>query len=177
MTANRLSRRTAEALPLSEEAVPEWVGTYSSSPLPAVSLDVLPSKMPGAGFPLGLWTEPKLFFHLPAEACSICGAFLPKEDRLKPVAGIGPVAFAPSIPRRGNLLAYVHPNLNSSIWQIRLSDETHSIGPATRLITSRGHVNWRPDFSPDGKKVVFESDHLDIRISGPVIVTGPIAFN
>jgi len=78
----------------------------------------------------------------------------------QPVAGIGPVAFAPSIPRQGNLLAYVHPSVNSGIWQIRLSDETHPLGPATRLITSRGHVNWRPSFSPDGKKVVFESDRL-----------------
>ena len=78
----------------------------------------------------------------------------------QPVAGIGPVAFAPSIPRRGNLLAYVHSSVNSGIWQIRLSDETHPLGPATRLITSRGHVNWRPSFSPDGKKVVFESDRL-----------------
>jgi len=77
----------------------------------------------------------------------------------RPVAGIGPVAFAPSIPRRGNLLAYVHPIVNSSILQIRLSDETHPVGPATRLITSRGQ-NWRPSFSPDGKKVVFESDRL-----------------
>jgi Tol biopolymer transport system component/DNA-binding winged helix-turn-helix (wHTH) protein len=77
----------------------------------------------------------------------------------RPVAGIGPVAFAPSIPRRGNLLAYVHPNVNSSIWQLRLSDATHPVGPATRLITSRGQ-NWRANFSPDGKKVVFESDRL-----------------
>lgn len=77
----------------------------------------------------------------------------------RPVAGIGPVAFSPSIPRRGDLLAYVHPNTNSSIWQIRLGDETHSVGPATRLITSRGQ-NWQPSYSPDGKKVVFQSDRL-----------------
>lgn len=78
----------------------------------------------------------------------------------QPVAGIGPVAFAPSIPRRGNLLAYVHPTVSSSIWQIRLKDETHPVGPASRLISSRGHVNWRANFSPDGKKIVFESDRL-----------------
>jgi Tol biopolymer transport system component/DNA-binding winged helix-turn-helix (wHTH) protein len=78
----------------------------------------------------------------------------------QPVAGIGPVAFAPSIPRRGNLLAYVHATASNSIWQIRLRDETHPLGPATRLITSRGRVNWRPGFSPDGKKLVFESDRL-----------------
>lgn len=77
----------------------------------------------------------------------------------QPVAGIGPAAFAPSIPRRGNLLAYVHPTVNSSIWQIRLSNETRPLGPATRLITSRGQ-NWRPSFSPDGKKIVFESNRL-----------------
>jgi Tol biopolymer transport system component/DNA-binding winged helix-turn-helix (wHTH) protein len=76
------------------------------------------------------------------------------------VAGIGPVAFAPSIPRRGNLLAYVHPTVSNSIWQLRLSDETHPVGTPTRFITSRGAVNWRPNFSPDGKKVVFESDRL-----------------
>src|SRR5262249_38162236 len=78
----------------------------------------------------------------------------------QPLAGIGPLASGPSIPRGANLLAYEHAVSSNSIWQIRLSDEKHPLGPATRLISARGICNWRPNYSPDGKKIVFESDRL-----------------
>jgi Tol biopolymer transport system component/serine/threonine protein kinase len=75
------------------------------------------------------------------------------------VAGVGPEAFKPSIPRKGNLLAYQHRVFSNGIWRINLSGETHSKGSPLRVIFSRG-MNMRPSVSPDGKKVAFESDRL-----------------
>ena len=78
----------------------------------------------------------------------------------RPVAGVSALAYHPSIPRKGNLLAYEHATLSNSIWQINLKDKTHSLSRPTRLIGARGIINYRPNFSPDGEKVVFESDRL-----------------
>lgn len=78
----------------------------------------------------------------------------------QPIAGISAWAYHPSIPRKGNQLAYEHHTLSSSIWRISLKDKTHSAGPPTEVITAKGMINWRPNFSPDGKKIVFESDRL-----------------
>lgn len=78
----------------------------------------------------------------------------------RPIAGVSAVAYGPSISRKGNLLAYGHATLSSGIWRISLKDRMHPINPPTRVITARGQINYRPSFSPDGKKVVFESDRL-----------------
>lgn len=78
----------------------------------------------------------------------------------RPVAGVSAIAYAPSISRKGSLLAYEHATLSSGIWRINLKDQTHSSGHPTPVITARGMINFRPSFSPDGKKVVFESDRL-----------------
>jgi Tol biopolymer transport system component len=69
------------------------------------------------------------------------------------------VASSPSIPRKGNQLVYQHVVGGNSIWRIDLKDNRHSLGPPTRVIAARG-INFRPNFSPDGKKIVFESDRL-----------------
>ena len=78
----------------------------------------------------------------------------------RPVAGVSSIAYAPSISRKGNLLAYEHASVNSGIWRISLKDKTHSAAAPTHVITARGMINTRPSFSPDGKKVVFESDRM-----------------
>jgi len=75
------------------------------------------------------------------------------------VTGIGEKAINPSVARKGHQLVYEHFVLRNSIWQIRLKDETESLGPPVRLLSSRG-INWRPNFSLDGKKVALESDRL-----------------
>ena len=77
-----------------------------------------------------------------------------------PVPGVGAIAYAPSIPRKGNLLAYEQDTFTTGIWRISLKDETHSSGRQAPVIIGRGMVNTRPNFSADGKKVVFESDRL-----------------
>jgi len=78
----------------------------------------------------------------------------------RPVAGVSAIAYNPSISRKGNYLAYEHDTVGSGIWRIKLADKTHSSGDPAQSITARGMINLRPNFSPDGNKVVFESDRL-----------------
>jgi Tol biopolymer transport system component len=75
------------------------------------------------------------------------------------VAGAGGNAEAPSISRRGNQLAYGVWKQWDTIWRLNLKDALHPLGPPVRLLSGVGVV-YRPSFSPDGKKVVFESDRM-----------------
>jgi len=72
------------------------------------------------------------------------------------------MSFSPSISRKGNQLVYQHVVDSSNIWRINLKNEGHSLGPPVSVISVRGArgANWRPSFSPDGKKIAFESDRL-----------------
>jgi Tol biopolymer transport system component len=69
------------------------------------------------------------------------------------------MAFSPSIPRKGNQLVYQHVVASDNIWRINLKDEKHRQGSPALVISARG-INLRPNFSPDGKKIAFESDRL-----------------
>ncbi len=73
----------------------------------------------------------------------------------RPVAGVV-MASAPSISRKGDL-AYVHQLSNDNIWQVDLTNETHQQGSPRPVISAKWE-NFRPNFSPDGKKIAFESD-------------------
>jgi len=77
----------------------------------------------------------------------------------QPVAGVGERAFCPSISRKGNQLVYQHFIESFVIWRFNLKNGRHSAGSPESVISSRG-LNWRPSFSPDGKKIAFESDRL-----------------
>jgi Tol biopolymer transport system component len=72
------------------------------------------------------------------------------------VEGVGATAFNPSIAPKGNQLVYQQFFARESIRRINLKDETHRQGPPTVLSLEKGR-NWRPDFSPDGKRFAFES--------------------
>lgn len=75
------------------------------------------------------------------------------------VVGAGVDAGSPSISRRGTQLAYWVWKQWDTVWRLDLKDERHPLGPPVRLLSGRG-VIWKPSISPDGKKVVFESDRM-----------------
>ncbi len=75
------------------------------------------------------------------------------------IPGVGDIAIAPSISRKGNQLAYQQDIHSDKLWRLTLKDPRHSLGPPARLFSNRGFIR-RPDFSPDGKKIVFESNRL-----------------
>ncbi|HEV2731612.1 MAG TPA: protein kinase, partial [Terriglobales bacterium] len=77
----------------------------------------------------------------------------------QPVAGVGEMAFSPSISRKGNQLVYQHFMHSDNISRINLKDEKHSLGHPVRVFSARGFIR-RPNFSPDGKKISFESDRM-----------------
>ncbi len=74
------------------------------------------------------------------------------------VAGVGLMAYSPSISRKGNELAYQEAIGKDNIWRIAVNDGRGSAGPAI-AVAAKGR-KLRPSFSPDGKKIAFESDRL-----------------
>jgi Tol biopolymer transport system component/DNA-binding winged helix-turn-helix (wHTH) protein len=77
----------------------------------------------------------------------------------RPVAGTGFPAYGPAIARRGNLLAYDQASSRDNIWRVNLKDEKHAEGSPAIVISAKGS-KLRPQFSPDGKQITFESDRL-----------------
>jgi Tol biopolymer transport system component/DNA-binding winged helix-turn-helix (wHTH) protein len=76
----------------------------------------------------------------------------------RPIAGVGSGAFNPSIGR-ANRLVYQEMVSKESIYRLDLADEKHRLGAAAVAISERGG-KMRPHFSPDGRKIAFESDRL-----------------
>ncbi len=75
----------------------------------------------------------------------------------RPLAGVGVGASSPSISPKGDQLAFQQVLSKESIWRLDLKDERDAQGPPVPVTSTRG-FNWRPNFSPDGKKIAFESD-------------------
>jgi Tol biopolymer transport system component len=57
------------------------------------------------------------------------------------------------------MLAYAQQAWRDSIWRISLADEKRAAGPPALVVSEKGS-KLRPHFSPDGKKIAFESDRL-----------------
>jgi Tol biopolymer transport system component/DNA-binding winged helix-turn-helix (wHTH) protein len=74
----------------------------------------------------------------------------------RPVAGVGVTASSPSISPKGNQLVYMQSFIKENIVRVNLKDEKHGEGPPAVLNLKKGR-NWRPNFSPDGKRFAFES--------------------
>jgi Tol biopolymer transport system component/DNA-binding winged helix-turn-helix (wHTH) protein len=77
----------------------------------------------------------------------------------RPVAGPIGQAGWPSIPITGNQLVYEQVVAKLNLWRLDLKDQTHHQGPPHLLISEKGD-KMRPDLSPDGKKIAFESNRL-----------------
>jgi Tol biopolymer transport system component/DNA-binding winged helix-turn-helix (wHTH) protein len=75
----------------------------------------------------------------------------------RPVPGVGVIAAFPTISPTGNQLAYQRADNKINIWRLNLKDQTHLQDPPAALIT-QNYGNSRPQFSPNGKKIVFESN-------------------
>ncbi len=75
------------------------------------------------------------------------------------IAGPGDDAYEPSISRRGNQLAYQVSKGWDTVWRLDLKDERHTLAPPVRFLSGRGFIR-RPRYSPDGKKIAFESDRM-----------------
>jgi Tol biopolymer transport system component len=69
------------------------------------------------------------------------------------------MAVAPSVAYSGNVLAYAQTIRKDNIWRVELKDEKHLQGTPTIAISEKGS-KLRPQFSPDGKRITFESDRL-----------------
>lgn len=78
----------------------------------------------------------------------------------RPIAGPVGEAKWPSIPANGvSSLVYEQGLSTFNIWQVRLKDAKHSEKPASVLISEKGD-KMRPELSPDGKRIAFESNRL-----------------
>jgi Tol biopolymer transport system component/DNA-binding winged helix-turn-helix (wHTH) protein len=76
----------------------------------------------------------------------------------RPVAGVGTGSW-PSISRKGNQLVYQNEGFKNDIWRVDLKDEKHRQGPPVQVISGKGG-NLRPHFSPDAKRIAFQSDRF-----------------
>ncbi|MDQ3545896.1 MAG: serine/threonine-protein kinase, partial [Verrucomicrobiota bacterium] len=73
------------------------------------------------------------------------------------VAVAGQNAYSPAISRQGNHLAYNVSFLDSNIWRLDRASAADRQNSPTKLISST-RQDHSPQFSPDGKKIVFASD-------------------
>ncbi len=78
----------------------------------------------------------------------------------RPVPGAGATAVFPSISPRGNQLVYQQLTFKNTIWRLNLKDEKTHQGPPAVVISDKSMQTSRSQFSPDGKRIVFESDRL-----------------
>jgi Tol biopolymer transport system component/DNA-binding winged helix-turn-helix (wHTH) protein len=77
----------------------------------------------------------------------------------RPVAGPIGEGKWPSIPSRGDELVYEQEISKLDIWSLSLKDARHIRANPVSLVSEKGN-KMRPDMSPDGKKIAFESDRL-----------------
>lgn len=83
----------------------------------------------------------------------------PTGGPLRPVEGVGVIAWNPSISPKGNQLVYQRMFFKDSLFRLNLKDQTHPQSPSMLVKSDKGFY-WRPHFSPDGKRFTVESNGL-----------------
>ena len=68
----------------------------------------------------------------------------------------GQSATFPAIARDGRRLAYTEQIVNANIWQVPLVTPIRTAGPPAKLVSS-SRLQENPAFSPDGRRLAFES--------------------
>jgi Tol biopolymer transport system component/DNA-binding winged helix-turn-helix (wHTH) protein len=76
-----------------------------------------------------------------------------------PVAGPEGEAKWPSLPAKGDALVYEQWVSKANIWRLDLRDARHLQKPPAALVTEKGD-KMRPELSPNGRKIAFESNRL-----------------
>jgi eukaryotic-like serine/threonine-protein kinase len=66
-------------------------------------------------------------------------------------------AFAPAISHNGNRLAYERGVSNINLWRLPLSGSGVAAGAPAKFFAST-HSDFTPQYSPDGRRIVFSSD-------------------
>jgi Tol biopolymer transport system component len=77
------------------------------------------------------------------------------ETKKSPILGFTQDAYQPAVALRGERLAYARNFQNINIWGTSLDPTNHELH---RLLVSSTRVQRAPDISPDGNRIVFESD-------------------
>ena len=73
----------------------------------------------------------------------------------------GGEAYCPAISRTGNRLAYQRGVFDPNIWRLSLSGPGVATGPPARFIAST-REDVAAQYSPDGKRIAFESDRSGV---------------
>jgi Tol biopolymer transport system component/DNA-binding winged helix-turn-helix (wHTH) protein len=73
------------------------------------------------------------------------------------VSSTGPVAWFPSVSVSGGELAYENVDEEENLWRIALRDPRHASGEASIVVPAAKTDNFVPQFSPDGRKIAFQS--------------------
>jgi Tol biopolymer transport system component/predicted Ser/Thr protein kinase len=82
------------------------------------------------------------------------------ETQKSSILGFTQDAYQPSVALRGERLAYARSFQNINIWGTSLDSANHELH---RLLVSSTRVQKAPDISPDGKRIVFESDRSGVQ--------------
>ena len=93
------------------------------------------------------------------------------------VPGVGMMVANPTLSLIGTQLAFKQMNFRRNIRQRNLKDQKNREGLSAIVTSDKGAHTGRAQFSPDGKRIVFESDRMGTRTSGLATVTGQTVGN